>query len=79
MDAIDLCFTPATALASMIRSHQLSPVEIMDAILARIETLNPRLNAYLAVDAERAREQAQAQAAEAALMRGATPQLRMGS
>jgi len=76
MDTIDLCFTPATALAAMIRSHQLSPVEIMDTILARIETLNPRLNAYLAVDAERAREQAQA--AEAALMRGASPQVLHG-
>ena len=54
MDATDLCFTPATELATMIRRRQLSPVEIMDAVLARIEALNPRLNAYLAVDAERA-------------------------
>ena len=62
MDATDLCFTPATELATMIRRRQLSPVEIMDAVLARLETLNPRLNAYLAVDAERAREQARAAA-----------------
>ena len=47
MDATDLCFTPATELAAMIRSRTLSPVEIMDAVLARIEALNPRLNAYL--------------------------------
>src|SRR5712692_11244852 len=72
MDATDLCFTPATELATMIRSRQVSPVEIMDAVLARIETLNPRLNAYLAVDAERAREQAKA--AEAAVMRSETLQ-----
>lgn len=70
MDATDLCFTAATALATMIRRRQLSPVEIMDAVLARLETLNPRLNAYLAVDAERA--QAQARAAESAVMRGET-------
>ena len=72
MDVTDLCYTPATELATMIRSRQLSPVEIMEAVLARIETLNPRLNAYLTVDAERAREQAKA--AEAAVMRGETLQ-----
>src|SRR5215472_6622669 len=72
MDTTDLCFTPATELAAMIRRRTLSPVEIMDAVLARIEALNPRLNAYLTVDAERAREQAKA--AEAAVMQGETLQ-----
>ena len=70
MDATDLCFTPATELAAMIRSRTLSPVEIMDAVLARIEALNSRLNAYLTVDAEGAREQAKA--AEAVVMHGET-------
>ncbi len=70
MDATDLCFTPATELAAVIRRRTLSPVEIMDAVLARIEALNPRLNAYLTVDAEGAREQAKA--AEAVVMRGET-------
>src|SRR5256712_10547563 len=70
MDATDLCFTPATALAAMMRRRTLSPVAVMDAVLARIEALTPRLNAYLTVDAERAREQAKA--AEAAVMRGET-------
>ena len=60
MDTTDLCFTPATELAAMMRRRTLSPVELMDAVLARIEALNPRLNAYLAIDAERAREQAKA-------------------
>jgi len=70
MDTTDLCFTPATELAAMMRRRTLSPVELMDAVLARIEALNPRLNAYLTIDAERAREQAKA--AEAAVMRGET-------
>src|SRR5262252_2106364 len=70
METTDLCFTPATELAAMIRRRTLSPVELMDAVLARIEALNPRLNAYLTVDAERAREQAKV--AEAAVMRGET-------
>lgn len=68
MDATELCFTPATDLAAMIRRRALSPVEIVDAVLDRIETLNPRLNAFLAVNAAGAR--AAAKAAEDAVMRG---------
>ena len=52
MDAAALCFTPATESAKAIRARQLSPVEIIDTVLARIEALNPHLNAFLAVDAE---------------------------
>lgn len=69
MDATELCFTPATELAAAMRTRKLSPVEVVEAVLARIETLNPRLNAFLAMDAERAR--AAARQAEAAVMRGA--------
>ena len=68
MDATELCFTPATELAAAIRERRLSPVEIVDAVLARIEAVNPHINAYLAVDAERARDAAKA--AEAGVMRG---------
>ncbi len=46
MNSEDLCFTPATELAVAIRARKLSPVEIIEAILARIDALNPRLNAY---------------------------------
>jgi Asp-tRNA(Asn)/Glu-tRNA(Gln) amidotransferase A subunit family amidase len=70
MDAAALCFTPATELAKAIRARQLSPVEIIDTVLARLEALNPHLNAFLAVDAERAR--VRAQQAEAAVRRGET-------
>ena len=41
----DLCFTPATELARMFADRSVSPVEVMDAVLARLEALNPRLNA----------------------------------
>ena len=64
MSTAELGFTPATELAAAIRQRQLSPVEIVDAFLARIEALNPQLNAFLAVDADRAR--AAAKEAEAA-------------
>jgi amidase len=57
----------ATALAALIRSRVVSPVEVMDAHLRRIEAINPRLNAIvtLAPDAPQ-----QAREAESALMRG---------
>lgn len=57
----------ATKLAALIRAREVSPVEVMEAHLNRIERLNPRLNAIvtLSPDAlERARE------AEASLMHG---------
>jgi Asp-tRNA(Asn)/Glu-tRNA(Gln) amidotransferase A subunit family amidase len=68
MTTADLCFTPATELAAAIRNRQLSPVELVDAVLARIEALNPKLNAFLTIDADGAR--AAAREAEAAVMRG---------
>ena len=57
----------ASELAGLIRARELSPVEVVEAHLRRVESLNPRLNAVvtLAPDAlERARE------AEAAAARG---------
>jgi aspartyl-tRNA(Asn)/glutamyl-tRNA(Gln) amidotransferase subunit A len=45
----DLCFTPATELAASIRRKELSPVELMQALLARIENLQPALKAYTVV------------------------------
>src|SRR5262245_25901439 len=68
MDATDLCFTPAIDLAEMIRRRALSPVELIRAVLERIERLNPRLGAYVLVHAERAL--AEARAAEQAVMAG---------
>ncbi len=68
MDATDLCYTPATELRRLIDARQVSPVEIADAVLARIERLNPTLNAFLTVTYDLAR--ADARAAEARQMRG---------
>ena len=64
----DLCFMPATALAPLIRQKALSPVELIDAVLARIEACEPRINAMATLTAERAR--ADARRAEAAALRG---------
>lgn len=68
MDTTDLCFTPATELAGLIRRKEVSPVEVTEAVLARIDRLNPRLGAYCTVTAERAL--ADARAAEDAVLRG---------
>lgn len=70
MSTSELCFTPATELAAAIRSKKVSPVEILEAVLSRLEALNPQLNAFLAIDAEGAR--AAAKQAEAAVLRGDT-------
>lgn len=57
----------AVALAAAIRARTISPVEAVDAALARIEE-RAELNAFMAVCAERAR--AEAKAAEASVRRG---------
>lgn len=59
--------TSAVELRRLIGSRRLSPVELMDACIARIEALNPGVNAICATDYERAR--AAARAAEAQVMR----------
>ena len=46
---------PATELAQRIARRQLSSVEVVDAHLARIEAVNPALNAVVRVLADEAR------------------------
>ncbi len=64
----DLTFLPAVVMAQQIREKKISPVELVDAHLAKIERLNPKLNAYVHVDEERVRREARA--AEASMMKG---------
>ncbi len=54
------CATTATALAAAIANRDLSVVEVMDAFLERIGTVNPTVNAIVTLCAEEARAQAQA-------------------
>src|SRR3989449_4532599 len=63
-----LNFLSAVAMAERIRQKKMSPVELVEAHLARIEQLNPKLNAFVQVDADGARRQARA--AEMAVTRG---------
>ncbi len=55
MASDELCWLPATELAGLIRKKKVSPVEVVDAVLQRIDKLNPRLNAYVLVTADDAR------------------------
>src|SRR2546423_11098946 len=64
----DLAFTSAAELAALIAQRVVSPVEIVDIVLDRIEKTQPTLNAFITVCADEAR--AAAKEAEAAVMRG---------
>jgi Asp-tRNA(Asn)/Glu-tRNA(Gln) amidotransferase A subunit family amidase len=59
----ELAFLPAVEQAELVRRRQVSPVELVDLYLERIERLDPRLNAYVTACYEEAR--ASAQSAEA--------------
>jgi aspartyl-tRNA(Asn)/glutamyl-tRNA(Gln) amidotransferase subunit A len=48
----------ATELLRLYRARELSPVEVVDAILARVGALDPELHAYMSVTAEAALDQA---------------------
>jgi amidase len=50
----DLMFRSASELAGMVRAGELSARELVQCSLDRIEELNPRLNAFVQIDAERA-------------------------
>jgi aspartyl-tRNA(Asn)/glutamyl-tRNA(Gln) amidotransferase subunit A len=64
----ELCWTPATELARLIRWKTVSPLEVTRAILDRIEQVNPALNAFCTVIADQALDAARA--AEDAVVRG---------
>jgi Asp-tRNA(Asn)/Glu-tRNA(Gln) amidotransferase A subunit family amidase len=51
----ELIFLPAVEMAEQIRTKKISPLELVDAHLAQIGRLNPRLNAFVQIDAARAR------------------------
>lgn len=64
----------ARTLADQVRRRRISPVEVVEDTLARIERLNPRLNAFLAVFADQARRAART-AERLVMQRGPMPPL----
>jgi Asp-tRNA(Asn)/Glu-tRNA(Gln) amidotransferase A subunit family amidase len=71
----EIAFMPASELRTAIRERRISPVEALEAVLDRIERVNPSLNAFVTVLPDRAREQARA--AESAVM--STPADELGA
>jgi len=56
----ELHWMPAYELAAMIRGRELKPSELMAATIARIERLNPQLNAFCAMRSDLAMDEARA-------------------
>jgi aspartyl-tRNA(Asn)/glutamyl-tRNA(Gln) amidotransferase subunit A len=58
MTDTELAFASIEEVARLFRKRKLSPVELTKLMLARIEKLNPKLNAYITVTADLALSQA---------------------
>ncbi len=64
----ELCDLSAVELRRQIGTKEVSPVELLDACMTRIEAVNPALNAVVALDMDRARDEAKI--AEKAVLAG---------
>jgi aspartyl-tRNA(Asn)/glutamyl-tRNA(Gln) amidotransferase subunit A len=60
MLAEDVLYLPITELGARIKTGQISPVELTESYLERSKTLGPKLNAYVTLTLDLAREQAKA-------------------
>ena len=58
MDRAEIPFQTVATLGQLIRNRELSPVEVTEAYLQRVESLNANIRAYLTVTADQARQAA---------------------
>jgi aspartyl-tRNA(Asn)/glutamyl-tRNA(Gln) amidotransferase subunit A len=72
----ELAFLSIEDAAHLLRRKELSPVDLVKAALARIEQLNPSINAFITVVAERALRQARL--AENTILKGSAPSVLCG-
>src|SRR3989449_3045944 len=70
MDDAELAFASIEEVGKLFRTRKLSPVGLAKLMLARIERLNPKLNAYITATAERALTQAKKAESELFAPRG---------
>jgi aspartyl-tRNA(Asn)/glutamyl-tRNA(Gln) amidotransferase subunit A len=70
MNDADLAFASIEEIGKLFRKRKLSPVELTKLMLARIEQLNPKLNAYITVTADLALAQAKKAESELFAARG---------
>ena len=68
MSETDIVFQSVAELSRLIESKQVSPVEVTEAYLRRIDDLDFKFNAYLTVCRQQALDQARE--AESAIARG---------
>ena len=68
MDSLEICYMSAGELSKLIESKEVSPVEVIDAHLARIEVTEPVLNSFITLLPDQAR--AAARRAEAEIRKG---------
>jgi aspartyl-tRNA(Asn)/glutamyl-tRNA(Gln) amidotransferase subunit A len=68
MNADELCALSLSEVSSLLAGREVSPVAVTEAVLARIERLDPQLNAFITVTGESAL--AEARVAEAEIARG---------
>ena len=73
MADLELCGLSVARASKAIQAREISPVELTDAYLCRIEALNPRINAYITVTAQRARADARRATDEIAAGRSRGP------
>ncbi len=66
MSNVELCNQPISEQARLIAQREISPVDLTNAYLDRIETANASLNCFLTVTADRARQEAKLAEAEIA-------------
>ncbi|MBE9225801.1 amidase [Phormidium sp. LEGE 05292] len=67
MNKIDLAFTPALEQAQLIKKGEVSPLELVEVYLERIQKLNPQLGSYFTVMAEAALADAKAKTEQLAV------------
>src|SRR5262245_27890332 len=72
--ARDLCFTSATELGRLYRARKVSPLEVLEAVLARVEAVNPAVNAIVTLARDAALHEAR-RATARLRRRGALPPL----
>src|ERR1700731_1730091 len=70
MNDTELAYASIEEIGKLFRKRKISPVELTKLMLARIERLNPKLNAYLTVTAELALARAKKAEAELFAPRG---------
>ena len=58
MNPSEIPYVSATELGGLIKAKEITPLEAVDAYLARIEEVDPRLNSYITVCGDEAREEA---------------------